>query len=186
MMALAAELLDASPLCAIATVAPGSRAHVNTAYFAWSPDFDVVWMSEPNARHSRNLRANPTVAIAVFDSSQTWGEPDRGIQLFGAAREVEGHAVERARTLYANRFSRLAELDLTAYRFYLFRPRRLKLFDERRLGTGVFVTAKLPGRGRLTWERTEVYRPSTKRVSAAPAQGMKRGASRRARDSSAR
>jgi hypothetical protein len=30
-------LLEASTLCAIATVTPESRAHINTAYFAWSP-----------------------------------------------------------------------------------------------------------------------------------------------------
>ena len=41
MAALARNLLNAAPLCAIATVAPGSRAHVNTAYFAWSPEFDL-------------------------------------------------------------------------------------------------------------------------------------------------
>jgi hypothetical protein len=29
------------------------------------------------------------------------------------------------------------------------------------LGTGVFVTAKVERRGRLTWERTELYRPGT-------------------------
>jgi uncharacterized protein YhbP (UPF0306 family) len=160
MTALAAELLDASPLCAIATVAPRSRAHVNTAYFAWSPDFDIVWMSEPDARHSRNLRTNKTVAIAIFDSGQTWGEPDRGIQLFGSAREVEGRAAERAQALYARRFPRFREFDLAAYRFYLFRARRFKLFDEPALGTGVFVTASVAGGGRLTWERTEIYRAS--------------------------
>ena len=159
MAILAAELLDASPLCAIATVARGSRAHVNTAYFAWSADFDIVWMSEPNARHSRNLRANTTVAIAVFDSDQTWGEPDRGIQLFGSASEPEGRALKRAEALYTSRFQRAREFDRTAYRLYMFRPRRLKLFDERALGSGVFVTAKVARRGRLTWERTELYRP---------------------------
>jgi uncharacterized protein YhbP (UPF0306 family) len=161
MAALAAELLDASPLCAIATVSPGGRAHVNTAYFAWSSDFDIVWMSEPDARHSRNVRANKTVAIAVFDSRQTWGEPDRGIQLFGSAREVKGRAAEPARSLYAQRFRRFREFNLAAYGFYLFRARRLKLFDERALGIGVFVTANVARGGRLTWERTEVYRAST-------------------------
>ena len=160
MAALAAELLDASPLCAIATVAPGSRAHVNTAYFACSPDFDIVWMSEPNAKHSRNLRANKTVAIAVFDSAQTWGDPDRGIQLFGSAAEAKGRALDRARALYGSRFARARESDLSAYRFFAFRPGRLKLFDERALGSGVFVTAKVARTGRLTWEKTEIYRPT--------------------------
>jgi nitroimidazol reductase NimA-like FMN-containing flavoprotein (pyridoxamine 5'-phosphate oxidase superfamily) len=77
--ATARELLDASTLCAIATVNADGRAHVNTAYFGWSRDFDIVWLSEPRARHSRNLRANESVAIAVYDSTQTWGKTDRGI-----------------------------------------------------------------------------------------------------------
>ena len=158
MATLAAELLDGSLLCAIATVAPGSRAHVNTAYFAWNPDFEIVWMSDPNARHSRNLRANRSVAIAVFESAQTWGEPDRGIQLFGSAALAEGSALERVETLYASRFSTVREHDLSAYSFYSFRPSRLKLFHELALGAGVFVTARVARTGRLTWETTEVYR----------------------------
>lgn len=71
--AIARRLLEASTLCAIATVSPGGRAHVNTAYFAWGPDFDVVWLSAPEARHSRNVRANPPAAVAVFRSTQALG-----------------------------------------------------------------------------------------------------------------
>jgi uncharacterized protein YhbP (UPF0306 family) len=156
--AAAQELLDASTLCTIATVTAAGRAHINTAYFAWSPAFDIVWMSEPRATHSRNLRANDSVAIAVYDSSQTWGKPDRGIQLFGSAREVRGENARQAQTLYAKRFPDFAEADLSAYRFYFFRPRRLKLFDERALGAGTFVTARIARDRRLVWERTEIYR----------------------------
>jgi uncharacterized protein YhbP (UPF0306 family) len=156
--ATARRLLDASTLCAIATVTADGSAYLNTAYFAWSGDFDIVWLSDPRARHSRNLRANNSVAIAVYDSTQMWGKPDRGIQLFGSAREVEGENADQAETLYAKRFSDFTEADLGAYGFYLFRPRRLKLFDERTLGAGTFVTARLTRERRLAWERTEIYR----------------------------
>ena len=78
----ARRLLDASSLCAIATVGPDGSAYVNTAYFAFSSELDLVWMSEPNAQHSRNIRERGTAAIAVYDSTQVWGRPDRGIQLF--------------------------------------------------------------------------------------------------------
>jgi uncharacterized protein YhbP (UPF0306 family) len=153
---MAARLLDASTLCAIATVSPVGRAHVNTAYFAWGPGFDIVWMSEPRARHSQNVRARPSTAIAVFDSTQTWGRPDRGIQLFGSARELKGRAVNDAERLYANRFPDYDREATPAYRVYRFRPRRVKLFDEPELGAGVFVTASVRS-GRLVWERTDVY-----------------------------
>jgi uncharacterized protein YhbP (UPF0306 family) len=158
MTAIAQKLLNASPLCAIATVASNSRAHISTAYFAWSPELELVWLSEPRAKHSRNVRANGTVAVAVYDSSQVWGKPDRGIQLFGSAREAEGAHVQDAEALYAKRFPDYRPSDLGAYRFYCFRPRRLKLFDERVLGSGVFVTARIAGEHRLAWERTEIYR----------------------------
>jgi uncharacterized protein YhbP (UPF0306 family) len=156
--ATARQLLDASTLCAISTVTPGDRAHINTAYFAWSRDFEIVWLSASWAKHSRNLRANDSVAIGVYDSSQMWGKPDRGIQLFGSAREVPSEDAELAETLYAKRFPDFAEVDLSAYRFYLFEPRRLKLFDERALGAGTFVTARIARDRRLAWERTEIYR----------------------------
>jgi uncharacterized protein len=156
---LARRLLDSAMLCAIATVSPPGRAHVNTAYFAWSRDLDLVWLSEPDARHSRNLAANPTAAVAVYDSTQSWGGSDRGIQLFGSAREVRGSAARDAERVYAKRFPASAETTLSAYSFYRFRPRQVKLFDESALGAGVFVTASVRA-GRPAWERTEIYRPA--------------------------
>src|SRR5213594_4997635 len=115
--AIGRRLLDASTLCAIATVSPGGRAHVNTAYFAWGPTFEIVWLSAPEARHSRNIRANPSCAVAVYRSTQTWGGGDHGIQLFGAARELRGRDARSAEQLYAARFKSY-EAGLHAYRFY--------------------------------------------------------------------
>jgi hypothetical protein len=46
---LAQELLDASTLCAIATVSPGGRAHVNTVYFG------TVALAEAWARWTHTL-----------------------------------------------------------------------------------------------------------------------------------
>ena len=39
---------------------------------------------------------------------------------------------------------------------YRFRPRTLKLFDERALDPGTLVTARVT-RGRLTWVKTQVF-----------------------------
>jgi uncharacterized protein YhbP (UPF0306 family) len=148
---LAEDLLEASTLCAIATVTSQGKAYVNTAYFAWADDLRIVWLSEPGARHSRNLRSNPSAAVSVFDSSQTWGEPDRGIQLFGDVRAGGSDA----EALYARRFSRYEHAG--AYSFYELVPGRLKLFDEPSLGRGVFVSARVDRDGAVSWERTERY-----------------------------
>jgi uncharacterized protein YhbP (UPF0306 family) len=153
MRRVARDLLETSTLCAISTVGPRERAHVNTAYFAWAPDLRLIWLSEPLAQHSRNLRGNSSVAVAVYDSRQTWGNPDRGIQLFGLA----GEGAADAERLYAGRFPAYRATEQGAYRFYELRPRRLKLFDERALGSGVFVTARVGRDGSIEWERTDVY-----------------------------
>ena len=153
----ARAVLDASTLCALATVDRSGRAYVSIAYFAWTRAFDLVWISEPRATHSRNIRANGSAAIAVYDSTQTWGQQDRGIQLFGVAREAEGAAADDAANVYAMRFADYRDAEMDAYRLYVFRPGRVKLFDESELGAGTFVTARVGRDGDMAWVRTDVY-----------------------------
>jgi uncharacterized protein YhbP (UPF0306 family) len=152
---VARRLLEAAPLCAIATTGANGQAHINTAYFAWTDDLEIVWLSDPEARHSRNLLANPSVAIAVYDSHQTWGDSDRGIQLFGTAGVVTQAAVRRVDAVYMRRFT--GYVGGGPYRLYRCVPQQAKLFDERVFGSGTFVTARLSD-GQLRWERTETYR----------------------------
>ena len=153
-------LLDASTLCAISTVSRQGRAYVNTAYFAWSSRFRLVWLSAPEAIHSKNLLSNPSAAVAVYDSTQTWGGSDRGIQLEGTARELSGRPATEAGRLYAQRFPAYTDTDPAGYRFYRFNPRRLKVFDEQALGDGLFVTARVRRGGDLEWARTDLYHRS--------------------------
>jgi uncharacterized protein YhbP (UPF0306 family) len=149
-------LLDTSPLCAISTVSPHTTAHIHTAYFVWNRDFEIFWLSDPAARHSRDIRARPSTAITVFDSHQVWGQPDRGIQLIGSTRQLPATEIAHAESLYAARFSGYATPDLPAYRFYRFRTERLKVFDEAVFGAGLFVTATIHNGQRLIWERTDI------------------------------
>ncbi len=153
--AIARRLLDESKLCAIATASSGGRAHINTAYFAWGTRYEIVWLSAPEATHSRNVRATGSAAVAVFRSTQTWGGSDRGIQVFGRARELRGPLSLEAERLYAKRF-RAYEGDLPTFRFYRLATRRMKLFDERVLGGGTFVTVSVR-HGRVKWEKTESF-----------------------------
>ena len=153
---LARSLLNASTLCAISTVAPNGRAYINAAYFAWSPSFDIIWYSARQAQHSRNLERNGAAAVVVFDSHQTWGNPDRGIMMFGSAQAQRGKAATEAEQLYARRFRRYDGDGSPDFPFYRFRPQRVKLFHERALGAGTFVTARNRA-GRLLWETTDIY-----------------------------
>ena len=151
---VACRLLDSSTLCAISTVSPRSTAHVNTAYFA-RDGFRLFWLSDPAAAHSRNIRARPTTAVAVYGPGAVWGQEDCGIQLFGATRELPIRDRAAAERVYVGRFPAFAGSAVAAYRFYCFDVRRVKVFDEAVFGSCVFVTARVRGGG-LAWERTEI------------------------------
>jgi uncharacterized protein YhbP (UPF0306 family) len=157
----ARRLLEASTLCAISTVSPRRAAHVNTAYFAWDERLRLVWLSDPEATHSRNIRARPTTAIAVYGPDQRWGDPDRGVQLFGRARELAGREARGVEAVYARRFPAYRDGALGDYRFYRFAARRATLFDETVFGAGVFVTARIAPSGGLVWERTAILTGAT-------------------------
>lgn len=124
-------------------------------YFAWNDPFDVFWASDPDSRHSRNLLKNSTAAVTIYDSRQTLGRPDRGIQLFGSGALVAGRAAHAAELAYSKRFPSYGPEVSESYPFYRFRPRSVKLFDERALSGGMLVTARVTPAG-LTWLKTEV------------------------------
>ena len=154
---VARRLLGAAPLCALATLGPGGRAHVNTMYFARAAPWDLIWLSAPGSQHSRNIAASGSAAIAIYDSRQLWGGKDRGIQVFGRARALRGEAARRAVMPYVRRFASEPAV-LKRFVVYRLRPTRLKLFDEREFGDGTFVTARPRRDGSLVWVGTETYR----------------------------
>ncbi|SRR6266852_3085518 len=145
----ARRLMNASPLCSLATVTPQGRAHISHMYFAWTERFEIFWFSDEGSVHSRNLARNPSAAITVYDSHQVNGRPDRGIQLFGTAAIATG---DEALRVYTRKFRGLDPSGFTAYRF---RARTVKLFDEPAFGPATFVTARITRNG-LAWAKTEV------------------------------
>src|SRR2546430_2238461 len=155
LMRVVRRLLDAAPLCAIATTR-GRDAYVNTAYFAWTARLEIVWISSADATHSRNLRADPTCAIAVFDTHQRWGGNDRGIQLFGRARLARGRVSANAKRAYRQRFRDYDPKENAGLPPYLFTPTLVKLFHEGEFGGAAWVVARVRS-GRLVWQRTERY-----------------------------
>ena len=150
---VARRLMSASPLCSLATVSPGGRAHVNHMYFARNDRYEVFWYSDRGSVHSRNLGQRPTAAITIYDSHQTYGLLDRGIQLFGVAAIATGRDGEEALRIYRRRFR---GVDPSAHTADRFRPRTVKIFDERAIAPAMLVSARVTPAG-LAWVKTEVW-----------------------------
>ena len=147
------QTLADNVLCSIASVTAEGNAHINTAYFSYTPDLKVYFLSHPNALHCQNILSNPSMALAIFSSNQTWGSPDRGLQLFGMCKQVTGREANKADRLYGKRFAKYAawkanlasNLPERDYRLYRFITSELKVFDEKELGAGIFVVARVKG-----------------------------------------
>lgn len=150
------RILKENALCSIATVSGKNRAHINTAYFCYSDDLELYFLSHPNSLHCRNLARSSFIGMTISFSSQPWGSPGRGVQLFGRCRQATGLHRRRAERLYAKRFPAYRSWRATVkngdagsdYRFYRVVVRTLKILDEQALGDAMFVSATVKrGRG---------------------------------------
>jgi uncharacterized protein YhbP (UPF0306 family) len=144
------SILNAVELCSIATSNRDSSCHINTAYYCFTKALELYFVSDPNTIHCTNLAHNPNIAIAICDSHQHWGEPLRGLQLFGSCHVATIAESAKALFTHAARFHAFGdymsalspiERENSSYRFYVFVTSSVKIFDEPRFGEETFVTA---------------------------------------------
>src|SRR3954470_10986623 len=82
----ARALIDAIAYMTLATADADGRPWASPVWFAHRDHREFVWISRPGTRHSRNLAANPRLAISIYDSTVV---PDDA-----AAVYVEGEGAE--------------------------------------------------------------------------------------------
>jgi predicted pyridoxine 5'-phosphate oxidase superfamily flavin-nucleotide-binding protein len=84
--------MHASRYMTIATADEHGTPWVSPVWFAPEGDDAVLWVSDPGARHSRNIAARPRVAIVVFDSAAAPADA-QGLYLTADAAEAEPAAI---------------------------------------------------------------------------------------------
>jgi hypothetical protein len=67
---------------------------VTPVWFAQSDHRRFIWVSSPQRRHSRNVRARPEVSIVTFDSRVALGSA-RAVYMSAHAEELSGAGLER-------------------------------------------------------------------------------------------
>src|SRR5437667_9791608 len=82
------RILRDGALCSMSTIAPGNRAHINTAYVCYSPDLNVDFLADTDSLHCKNVDRNPSMAMMMMNSSRTWGGTARGIELSGTCHRA--------------------------------------------------------------------------------------------------
>ena len=132
-----AEFLDAHHVMSLATCGPHGPHAANVFYAR--DDLFLVWVSDPQSRHSTNIAINPQVGATIAPDYRDFAEI-RGVQIFGQAYRV-GDAAARysARALMARRYPILQhpcdpkiKQALSSADLYQLVPNRIVLIDNRR------------------------------------------------------
>ena len=143
------KILDDVELFAMASVNDDGSAHANTAFYCVDVDWVMYFVSGPRTRHSENIAKRPSVAVAVYSSTQGWDDWKRGLQLFGTCQVAQGEWDGRARALYAERFPAFGRwlfeerADERRVVFFRFVPESIKVLCEDALGEETFVDVAL-------------------------------------------
>jgi pyridoxine/pyridoxamine 5'-phosphate oxidase len=101
----ARRIVAANMYMAIATADADGRPWISPVWFAPSSDTEVLWVSSPNARHSRNIAVRPAIAIVIFDSTVPIGGAE-ALYLEAVAAEVSSRDLDEAIATFSARSQR--------------------------------------------------------------------------------
>jgi uncharacterized protein YhbP (UPF0306 family) len=100
--AMAHRILNGVMYLTLATADEEGRPWASPVWYARASATEVLWASDPDARHSRNLARRPDVALVVYDSTVRIGEAE-AVYMEAIAEELAGAELERALAIYGRR-----------------------------------------------------------------------------------
>jgi nitroimidazol reductase NimA-like FMN-containing flavoprotein (pyridoxamine 5'-phosphate oxidase superfamily) len=98
----ARQVIDDALYLVLATADASGRPWSTPVYFAHRGYTEFVWVSSPDATHSRNIAVRPEVAIAVFDSRDPIGT-GQGVYMPAVAARLSGDDVATAIETFSRR-----------------------------------------------------------------------------------
>jgi pyridoxine/pyridoxamine 5'-phosphate oxidase len=90
----ARRIIDSNVYMTLATADAQGRPWGSPVWFAHEDHSRFVWVSKPEARHSRNLAVRPEAAIVIFDSTRRRGGPE-AVYIEAEAEQLEAGEDER-------------------------------------------------------------------------------------------
>ncbi len=104
---LAREIIDSNQYMTLATADADGRPWASPVWFAHERYTEFVWVSKPEARHSRNLSTRPQAGIVLFDSTVPMGGA-RAVYLEASVERLEEEAeAERYIAVFSRRSQEL-------------------------------------------------------------------------------
>jgi nitroimidazol reductase NimA-like FMN-containing flavoprotein (pyridoxamine 5'-phosphate oxidase superfamily) len=99
---LARQIIDANRYMTLATADGDGRPWASPVWYAHQGYTDFLWVSRPEARHSRNLASRPELAMVIFDSTVPEGGA-QAVYVEALAEELVGAERERGIAIVSRR-----------------------------------------------------------------------------------
>jgi hypothetical protein len=90
---LAREIIDSNRFMTLATADGRGLPWASPVYYAAVGYSQFLWVSDPGARHSRNLAERPQLGIVIFDSQVPLGA-GKGVYMSAHAEQLAGGELE--------------------------------------------------------------------------------------------
>ncbi|HWM11550.1 MAG TPA: pyridoxamine 5'-phosphate oxidase family protein [Solirubrobacteraceae bacterium] len=91
---MARGIIEANRFMVLGTADEAGVPWVTPVWYAQSDHRRFIWVSAPDRRHSRNVRARADVSLVIFDSRVEVGSA-RAVYMSARAEEVSGADLER-------------------------------------------------------------------------------------------
>jgi len=91
---MAQNVIESNRYMVLGTADEAGVPWVTPVWFAQSDYRRFIWVSSPDRRHSRNIRARPELSIVIFDSQVPVGSA-RAVYMSARAEELSGAGLER-------------------------------------------------------------------------------------------
>lgn len=100
--AMARRIVDAIMYMTLATADDEGRPWASPVWYAPATSTEFLWVSESDARHSRNLAICREVGIVIFDSTVPIGAAE-AVYMEAVAEELTGGELDRTIAIYSGR-----------------------------------------------------------------------------------
>src|SRR5919204_2372816 len=99
---MARRIVEANMYMTIATANAEGRPWVSPVWFAPGSQSEFLWVSAPEARHSRNIALRPEVAIVIFDSTVPVGSAE-ALYVEAVTEQLSDGDLDEAIEIYSRR-----------------------------------------------------------------------------------
>jgi pyridoxine/pyridoxamine 5'-phosphate oxidase len=99
---IARDVIDANQYLVLATADATGHPWSSPVYFAHAGHREFIWVSSPDATHSRNLATRPAVSIVIFNSQAPIGT-GQGVYMCATATQVDNGDLDRAIKIFSER-----------------------------------------------------------------------------------